>query len=213
MKRSGTRSERAEGRGRSSTAPDLFAHSWSREEPGRVIRGWRSDVPDRDGFLERGAVYDPSEKYRYLLWRRWGAGPEVVWILLNPSTATEAEGGLDPTLRRCVGFSRSWGFGSMKITNLFALRSTNPHALYQEDDPVGSENDAVIREATARADEVVVGWGAHGGHRGRSAAVLALLAPRELVCLARTQGGQPGHPLYLSARAERALFRPTGGPV
>lgn len=51
----------------------------------------------------------------------------VCWVLLNPSTADAFK--LDPTLKRCAQFSLRWGFGSMLIVNLFALRSPHPSDL------------------------------------------------------------------------------------
>src|SRR5271165_6802401 len=59
--------------------------------------------------------------------------------MLNPSKADEATD--DPTIRRCIGFARSWGFGSLAVGNLFAYRATYPDELCASPDPVGSEND------------------------------------------------------------------------
>jgi hypothetical protein len=135
----------------------------------------------------------------------------VLWLLLNPSTATEEQGGLDPTLRRCAGFSRAWGFGGMKVANIFAFRSTDPRGLYDLADPVGPENDAAILEAASACDQVVVGWGLHGKFRGRADAVVQLLAAHELHCLATTQAGEPGHPLYLRGSSNRVVYRRNPG--
>ena len=46
---------------------------------------------------------------------------------------------------------------------------------------------------------VICAWGAHGGHRGRAAEVLALLrgAGVPLNYLRLTDQGHPSHPLYL----------------
>lgn len=57
---------------------------------------------------ERGAVIDGV--YRYCLWRRVGGSTSrVLFVMLNPSTADEVTD--DPTIRRCAGFARRWGFG------------------------------------------------------------------------------------------------------
>lgn len=177
-----------------------FGEAWAR-------RAWASAVPDRDGFVERGALFDRSEAYRYLLWRRWSEGPRILWVLLNPSTADETEGGLDPTLRRCVGFSRGWGFGQMRVCNAFALRSTDPKGLYRTADPVGPLNDQTIAEEAAAADEIIVGWGGHGDLQGRANQVFNLVQPYGVHCLAVTKGGEPGHPLYLAASSPRVPYR------
>ena len=64
------------------------------------------------------ADYSDDEAYRYLLVRVWAAGPRVVFVMLNPSTATETQN--DPTVERCERRARALGFGSFDVTNIFA---------------------------------------------------------------------------------------------
>ena len=52
-----------------------------------------------------------------------------------------------------------------------------------------------LRQLAEDAGVIVAAWGANGTHRGRDADVRKLLP--SLHCLALTQGGHPGHPLYL----------------
>ncbi len=86
-----------------------------------------------------GAVLSADGVYRYRLWRTWDASkPTLAFLMLNPSTADATED--DPTIRRCLGFAKEWGYGSLVVVNLFALRSPNPDALRENDDPVGPEN-------------------------------------------------------------------------
>ncbi|MEQ8769882.1 MAG: DUF1643 domain-containing protein [Phycisphaerales bacterium] len=143
------------------------------------------------------AGFDRTERYRYTLGRRWSdTGGEVCFCLLNPSTADARV--LDPTLTRCLGFAQRWGFGSMTVVNIFALRSTDPAGLYESDDPIGPRNDAAIRRSAARADRVVVGWGNHGDLLGRGARVARVLSDLcEPLCWDVTKPGHPKHPLYL----------------
>ncbi len=84
------------------------------------------------------ADFSPDRKYRYVLRRKIGSSARrVVFIMLNPSIADEVR--TDPTVRRCVGFARRWGFGALEVVNLFALVSTDPNGLQDADDPVGRE--------------------------------------------------------------------------
>ena len=61
-------------------------------------------------------------------------------IGLNPSTADETTN--DPTVRRCIGFSRRWGFAGLEMLNLFAFRATDPRVMLRAFNPVGARNGA-----------------------------------------------------------------------
>ncbi len=148
------------------------------------------------GSDARGAVFDPDGAYRYRLWRTWDTAlPAAAFILLNPSTADASHD--DPTLRRCLGFARAWGYGGVEIVNLFAWRATDPAALRCCRDPIGPANDAAILAAVAGAPLVVAAWGNGGRRHDRAAAVLSLLDGVPLVCLGLTGADQPRHPLYV----------------
>tara|TARA_R100001086_G_scaffold245787_3_gene177160 strand:+ start:3067 stop:3570 length:504 start_codon:yes stop_codon:yes gene_type:complete len=146
------------------------------------------------------ATLSPCRTYRYSLHRLWklNAGNLLV-IGLNPSTADENTD--DPTVRRCIGFARSWGFGSLTMANLFAYRSTNPEGLRVPEDPVGPENDWWLVHLARASACVVCAWGAVGALNGRSTDVRALFRtelPELTLChLGLTKSGQPRHPLYL----------------
>jgi hypothetical protein len=143
------------------------------------------------------AVLSDDGVYRYTLSRRWDAGPGVLWIMLNPSTADAAND--DPTMRRCIGFTRAWGFSALTVVNLFALRATNPADLYRHPDPIGPVNDAHIVTQAQRHDLAVAAWGTHGDHQNRAAYVRRLVDGIQLRCLGTTRGGHPRHPLYVRA--------------
>lgn len=142
--------------------------------------------------------FDAARTYRFRLSRRWDdRAPRVNFVMLNPSTADAFI--LDPTVRRCVGYAQKWGMGGLEVTNIFALRSTDPGRLYLDGDPVGTGNDDALTAAAVVADLVVVAWGNHGELRGRAALVREMLvaAGVELHHLGLTKRGQPAHPLYL----------------
>jgi hypothetical protein len=128
--------------------------------------------------------------------------------MLNPSTADHTED--DPTIRRCIGFTRAWGFNGLVVTNLFAWRSTDPGGLKTSPDPIGPRNDDAILGQAKAAALVVCAWGCHGSLLGRSQAVLHLLrdARIDLHCLALTTAADPGHPLYLPASVIPQPFAP-----
>lgn len=153
------------------------------------------------------AVFSRCRAYRYALWREWDpSGPTVLFVGLNPSTADHRHD--DPTIRRCIGFARAWGFGRLAVGNLFAYRTPHPALLKQAAAPVGRANDRWLRRLAAEADLVVAAWGVHGAHRERSAAVLGYLpAPK---CLGTTKDGAPRHPLYLPKAAALTELAPAG---
>ena len=152
----------------------------------------------QQGETRSSAVYSDCGAYRYALTRDWGAGPRLLYVMLNPSTATEAAN--DPTIERCQRRAEMLGYGGFRVVNLFALRATHPADLKAAAAPEGPGNDAAIRAGAAWADEILCAWGVHGAHRGRDAAVIQLLrgSDRPVCNLGLTKGGFPRHPLYIS---------------
>ena len=162
------------------------------------------------------AVYSDCENYRYLLTRVWDdSKPRALFIMLNPSTATEVQN--DPTVERCERRARALGFGAFRVTNIFAYRATDPKVMRAQEDPVGPENDASIREsldwASGPEDRIICAWGAHGAHLQRGAAVEDLLraSGRALHHLGLTKAGAPRHPLYIAYEHQpERWFAPEG---
>jgi hypothetical protein len=86
---------------------------------------------------------------------------------------------------------------------------TDPFLEHRHRRPEGPRNDEAIAAACEDADLVVCAWGTHGAHRGRGDTVMDLLAGRGLPVhfLRQTQGGHPGHPLYLPASLQPQRWR------
>jgi len=119
-----------------------------------------------------GAIVSPCHRHCYSLWRVWDAAlPRLLVIGLNPSTADATVN--DPTIRRCLGFAKSWGYGTVVVTNLFALRSPYPKTLRAASDPVGPEADAWIGRLVAETELCLVAWG-NGGRLSFFSQVKAL---------------------------------------
>lgn len=145
------------------------------------------------------ATFSIDSRYRYGLWRRWDDGPIALWIMLNPSTADEVKN--DPTIRRCIGYSKAWGYSGIAVGNIFALRSTDPSALRRSPDPVGPDNSDYLLSMASAAALTVCAWGVHGAYKERGVAVHELLIAGgvSLSVLGFTKGGHPVHPLYQKA--------------
>ena len=156
------------------------------------------------------AVFSEDETYRYLLTRTWGPRPYVTWVMLNPSTADHEVN--DPTIVRCMNFSRRWGLGGLTVVNLYGLRSTDPAALASHPDPVGPENDRVIAGNCEPPQMVIAAWGSGFRQQDRPAKVAAIFAAagRKLLCLGVTKDGHPRHPLYVRGDTTPTPYEPTG---
>lgn len=153
--------------------------------------------------IKRHAVISGCLRYRYLLKRTWDRSmPTVLFVCLNPSTADAKRD--DATARRCVRFALSWGFGSLEIVNLFALRSVTPSALKTAEDPVGPKNDWWLSSRSKKAQMTVIAWGASPLAISRVQSVLPMLG--QVSHLGLTKDGYPRHPLYLPKNIQPQKF-------
>lgn len=160
---------------------------------------------------ETGAIISGCQQYRYLLWRMWNplkSHPRwVTFVLLNPSTADAIKP--DPTLKKCIGFAKRWGYDGVLLVNLFAFRTSKPVQLKKASEPVNDvpgANNGYIAAAVTKAEQVICGWGNHGNYLNRSEVVrhqLRLEFPGKAFHLGPlTKSGEPGHPLYIKYEAE-----------
>ena len=146
--------------------------------------------------MKKSAHISKCTNYRYALWRQWDdSQPYVLFVGLNPSTADAVED--DPTLRRCMGFARDWGYGGVCMANLFAYRATEPKVMMAAKDAQGPENDKWLKELSAEAGLVVAAWGNDGSFLGRSEVVREMIP--KMHCLKLNKSGEPAHPLYQKA--------------
>ena len=155
----------------------------------------------RVGDVTTSAVLSDCKKYRYSLTRVWDDNkPRVLFIMLNPSTADAEKD--DPTIRRCIGFAKDWGYGGIYVVNLFSLRATNPKDLLKAPFVVGVENEKWFKRMSALAHLVVCAWG--------NGPILDKLQKRldytwkplswiskPLHYIELSNDGTPKHPLYL----------------
>jgi hypothetical protein len=159
-------------------------------------------MPSPDPMI-RAAAISRCGQYRWWLKREWDNNPAILWVMLNPARADHERD--DPTIRRVIHFSKSWGFGSATVVNLYPFRSTipaecrgwtvsNPKIVRQR----MRENDRAIVEAARQAGAIVAAWGAVAWARERAARLADELSRadlRSLQCLGITLDGSPLHPM------------------
>lgn len=162
------------------------------------------DVNSVYARVRRSAEISECGRYRWWLRRSWNTGQGVVcFIMLNPSTA-DAEID-DPTIRRCMGFARRWGFQVLDVRNLFPFRATDPKELLTVTDPSGGHRGTIELQTAVTADKIVAAWGSWVPF-GHEHLVRILMPDSQLWCLGKTKSGAPRHPLYVRADKELELF-------
>ena len=71
------------------------------------------------------AEFSLDGHFRYSLSRIWeNKLPKVLFIMLNPSIANSKKN--DPTIRKIISYSKSWGFGGLYVGNLYSHISPYP---------------------------------------------------------------------------------------
>jgi hypothetical protein len=160
-------------------------------------------------MIESSADFSSDRKYRYSLTRIWDRKKgHVLFVCLNPSTADESVD--DPTIRRCIRFAESWGFGGMVMVNLFAFRATVPKEMMACKEPVGTANTFYWRVEHEAASITIVAWGVRGSYKGIDKEFMYYVGD-EVSCLGTTKEGQPKHPLYLKKTLKPIAFNLPGG--
>lgn len=150
--------------------------------------------------MYRGATFSDCGTYRYELRRAWGINhtDPLSFVMLNPSTAGAEHD--DATIRKCIKFAKTWGYGGIVVVNLFAFRSTDPSILPSLADPCGPNNTRYLADAMKSSDKVICAWGKHGGLRGIGPLVLRWMHsvyPGRVHALKLNKDRSPMHPLYI----------------
>ena len=168
------------------------------------------------GDVVSSATYGGADRcYRYTLRRVWDpSGPVMMWLMMNPSVATED--GDDRTVAKCQRYARAWGYGGMLVGNTFAYRCTDQKRLLETPDPVGPENDAALLAMAGEAGLIVAAYGSPHDRelRARGPEVLRLLQQHGFAvhALRLSNAGRPCHPLYLPSTLTPELLPQEGTP-
>ncbi len=156
-------------------------------------------------------------KYRYALYRCVDASSDkgtILFVMLNPSKAHEMCKPDDPTIRRCKGFAKLWGYGQLVVVNLSPLRATKPKKLRElkaagfEPPCVRKANLSIIKRSAALADKTVLAWGANGTWDMEIKRALQPCVDK-VYCLGTTKEGRPRHPLPVPYSQKPCPFRDT----
>lgn len=140
-----------------------------------------------------GANISECGLYRFKLWRIWDEEkPKVLFVMHNPSKADWYND--DPTIRRCIGFAKSWGCGGLYVGNLSPYRATNPKDMLKVDFcalfPL--ENIRHINEMKRLCQIHVL---AYGNPIIKDS--IPEFIDKDWYCISMTKQGNPGHPLFL----------------
>ena len=158
------------------------------------------------------AVISTCGLYRYSLMRHWPKTDDalcdkqlLLWVMLNPSTADSTTD--DKTIRRCIGYSKAWGYCGLLVANLYAFRATSPLEMFDAKDPVGPENNRWIDLLPKQAEHIVAAWGGAGNSYHRERVLRRLMDFGTVYCLGTTVDGSPKHPLYLPKNLTPKIYR------
>lgn len=146
------------------------------------------------------AVFSECGNFRPFLSRRWEAGNFVMWLCMNPSSATDVLD--DATSRKLTRHSRRLGYAGLFLLNVMDYRATDPDQL-----PVGGErsqmNDCYIGWCAQRSADIVL---AYGGLRGRAewlafaADAIQVCGNHAFRCVDRNLDETPRHPRRFPAQ-------------
>lgn len=151
--------------------------------------------------VEGDTPFSSDRAYRWWLTRRWGTGPALKFVALNPSAADQHRD--DQTTRRDMHFARGFGYDAVTLLALNAAVMTNPKHLRGVLDPIGPDNDLHLAREVARHDVIVFAWGSHVDHaRARAVAArlwrICLRTGAAVAHLGWTGDGQSRHPSRLT---------------
>lgn len=148
--------------------------------------------------LTDGAILSSAYpfSYRYRLWRAWDKhSPTCMFIMFNPSTANACID--DPTIRKCMSIAEDWGYGRLEVCNLYAYRSRDPDKIVEVEDPIGPDNDRILKSIADKAHLIVVAWGSLGKKSGDRIKEVLDLIDKPVFCIGKTKDGMPRHPLFV----------------
>ena len=128
---------------------------------------------------------------RYSLSRIWeNKLPKVLFIMLNPSIANSKKN--DPTIRKIISYSKSWGFGGVYVGNIYSNISPYPKDIRLIKFHREKKNIESIKKMKEKTELTVFSWGNNEKTPNWLKATIKNPYYIEL-----SKNGIPKHPLYL----------------
>jgi hypothetical protein len=162
-------------------------------------------------YIDSEAFFNHDQTHRYFLGRVWRKGPQLLFIMLNPSKAGKHND--DQTIKSCVRIANHNGFGGIGVVNLFSMISTVADVIEAKIGIASNDlekmnqgkannefNDQLIRNMINNFDQVVCAWGNWPFAETRVVEIKKILFDskhKEFFALRITKSGRPYHPLYL----------------
>lgn len=140
------------------------------------------------------AFFFDCGNFRPYLSRAWAAGPIIMWLCMNPSSATNTRD--DAASRKLTRHSQRLGFGKLMLLNVMDYRATDPAEL-PEGEERSPHNISHIARCARHADRIVL---AYGGLRDRPAwknyanEAVAACQPAATFHVEINRDGSPRHP-------------------
>lgn len=157
--------------------------------------------------VKGSAKFSHCGNYRFYLSRGWGAGPTIMWLCMNPSSATDIVD--DDTSRKLTRHSRRLGFGRLFLLNVMDYRATDPDQL-PIDDEVSAANIPQITRCARWADTTVL---AFGGLRSKRAwkdyadRAIHACGAAAFMHAAENGDGSPRHPVMFPSNFRLEMHR------
>jgi hypothetical protein len=151
-------------------------------------------------------VLSKDQKHRYMLSRTWDKSkPSILFIGLNPSRADDKIN--DPTITRCIGFARRWGYGQLFFGNLYSFRTPYPEQLVANlETAYDEQTDYHLKKMISESERVICAWGCWTFTEKRVKEVLEMIP--NPYCLGKNKDGSPKHPLYLANTTQFTVYIP-----
>ena len=146
--------------------------------------------------IERSAEISECGRYRWWLRRKLNDDNNrvVCFVMLNPSTADADIDG--PTIRRCMGYARDWGYSILEVRNLFPYRATDKQEIRRVADPTGDPRGLTELGNAHHAELIIAAWGTWVPYDRDRRMKELYSRGRPIYCLRANDEGKPVHPLY-----------------